>query len=388
LVGLLTMTAAVAVSLTTDMLPYGLLPMMSRDLQVSTGQLGLLVTGYALMVALFAVPIGFLTARLPRRALLCTAIIAYALSNVILALSESYPVVAAARILGGLTHATFWAMLPGYVARLVPPERVGRAVTIVFTGITIAVVGGVPAGTALGVALGWRTAFAVLATLAAVLAVLAWRLLPDRPGRPAHGRQGLGDVLRIPGLRVIIVVTAVTMLGHFTFFTYIAPFLLGAGYAEHDMGPVLFAIGLAGAVAPFVAGLVIDRRLRLGLVLSIALMATAFVVMAVASDDQAIVLGGSMLVRLTMSMVTPFLQAAVLRVASGAEDLASAVNQSAFSFGIVGGGLIGAIIVDNAGLYLLPAVAAGLVALGMVATVLGPSLTRQPERVGAGDHPA
>jgi predicted MFS family arabinose efflux permease len=171
------------VSVTTELLPTGLLPAMSRDLGVSPGRLGLLVTAYALMVALLAAPIGLATARYGRRSMLTTALVGYTLCNAITAISGAYPLTMSGRIIGGLSHGLFWGMLAGYAAKMVTLERVGRAVTIASAGGTAAVLLGVPAGTALGVAYGWRTVFAGFAVVCIALAVVAARLLPAVPGR-------------------------------------------------------------------------------------------------------------------------------------------------------------------------------------------------------------
>ena len=128
---LATMAVAVFLSVTTELLPTGLLPAMSRDLGVSEGRLGLLVTGFALMVALFATPLGVLVARLPRRWLLFWAMLGYAACNLVTAVSDAYPLTVAARLIGGITHGMFWGMLGSYAGRIVSPDRVGRAVTIV-----------------------------------------------------------------------------------------------------------------------------------------------------------------------------------------------------------------------------------------------------------------
>src|SRR5205823_4674601 len=146
-------------SVSTEMTPVGLLPAISAELHVSEARLGLLVTGYALMVALFATPLATLTARFPRKPLLSALLLSYAASNLILMCTNGFPLAAGARVLGGLTHALFWSVVPGYAARLVPPNRVGRATSVVFTGGGAAFAIGVPLGTALGNAVGWRATF-------------------------------------------------------------------------------------------------------------------------------------------------------------------------------------------------------------------------------------
>ncbi|GAA1792604.1 MFS transporter [Luedemannella flava] len=364
------LTAAVLLSVTTELLPTGLLPSMSRDLDVSAGRLGLLVTGYALMVALFAAPLGLLTGRIPRRRLLAGAVLAYAVSNVIVAVAPNYPVAAAGRLLGGLTHGAFWAMLAGYASRLVSPDRVGRTVAIVSGGGTASVLLAVPAGTALGVATNWRVAFVVLAGVSVLLLVAVLRVLPELPGTASVNPVPLRQVFRLPGLRPIMFSTAVTVLGYFAFSTYIAVFLLNAGLDEGQIALALFGGGVFGAVGLVLGGIFVDRHLRSSLIVSIGGMALAMAIGAVGRSSTVAALAAVALASVAMGAVPALLQTVTLRAAPGAGDPASALNASAFNVGIGGGALLGAVVTDTWGAAGLPLVAAVLTGAGAVAVVL------------------
>ncbi|MBB5869035.1 putative MFS family arabinose efflux permease [Allocatelliglobosispora scoriae] len=307
------MSLAVFFSITTEVLPTGLLPSMSRSLGVSPGKLGLLVTAYALVVAVLAAPLGIATARFARRPLLTATLVGYASSNAVMALSSSYALAIGARLIGGLSHALFWAMLGGYVARMVSPERVGRAVTLVSSGGLLAVLFGVPAGTALGVAIGWRPTYVILAVAPVLLIVLGWRALPDLPGTTGGKEQRLAQVARIPGLVPVVVVTAVTMLGQFTFSTYVAPFLLHVGLAEEQISPVLLASGVAGGLGLLATGVFIDRRLRAGMLIGTAALGTALAVLAFGPTSVALVVAGICVTGVAMGSIPVFVQTATLR---------------------------------------------------------------------------
>src|SRR5262249_16656477 len=183
-----------------------------------------------------------------RRGLLIAALFGYAACNLVTALSDAYPLTVAARLVGGLTHGVFWGMLGGYAGRIVSPDRVGRPVTVGSAGGAPATLVGVPAGAAVGTALGWRTAFVVFAVAAVALVLVAVRLLPHVPGRASADRLPVLAVLRLPGLIAIVAVTAITMLGHFSFYTYVAPYLLRAGLSPVAVGPALALYGLVGLV--------------------------------------------------------------------------------------------------------------------------------------------
>ncbi len=362
------------VSVTTELLPTGLLPGMSRDLHVSAGRLGLLVTAYALMVALLAAPIGLATARYGRRGMLALALAGYAVCNAITAVSDAYPLTLLGRVSGGLSHGLFWGMLAGYAGRMVSPDRVGRAVTIASAGGTAAVLLGVPAGTALGVVVGWRAVFGGFAVIAAVLTVVGARMLPAVPGTAPGARVRMKDVVRIPGLLAVVSATAVIMLGHFSFITYIAPFLSRAGVTEAGLGPALLGYGAAGALGLLIAGVVVDQRLRPAMVVSAALLAGTFIALTAANVigiSTAVAVVGASASGFALGGLPVFLQAATLRVAPGAAEAASALNASAFNIGIGGGALLGGLTVDHWGTAALPAVAGTLTLLGLAVVVVG-----------------
>ncbi|MEV0273775.1 MFS transporter [Hamadaea sp. NPDC050747] len=372
LASLLLVAAGTFLSVTTEMLPMGLLSSISHDLRVSEPSVGLLVTGYALMVALFAAPLGRATARLPRRALFVGTLVAYAGSSVLMAVSTAYPIAAVARLLGGLTHGVFWAMVAGYVARLVPPERLGRAVTIVFSGGTVAVLVGVPLGTGLGVAIGWRASFLALSGATALVALVASRLLPPMPGETSATETSLVRVLRTPSVTVVAVTTALTMLGYFAFYTYISPFLQASGVAEKTLGPALFGYGVAGAVGLFLAGMLVDRRPRLAMLSGGGILTAALVFLAGAPDGPVLAVAGVMVAGLALNGLAVLVQAAILRAAPPqAGDTASALNASAFNLGIGGGALLGGQVLAGWGTGALPAVAAVLTGAGLLGVLYG-----------------
>jgi MFS transporter, DHA1 family, inner membrane transport protein len=367
---------AVFVSVTTELLPTGLLPAMSRSLAVSEGRLGLLVTAYALMVAVLAAPIGMATARAGRRSLLTVALIGYAACNAVTAISDAYPLTVAGRLLGGLSHGLFWGMLAGYAGRLVTPDRVGRAVTIAAAGGTAAVLIGVPAGTALGVTFGWRAVFGGFAVLALILAIVCRRFLPQVPGTTRDSAVRLRDVVRLPGLLLVVTATGLIMLGHFSFITYVAPYLTHAGVTEERLAPALLGYGAAGLLGIVIGGLLIDRRLRGAMLASAGALAATFIALAIGGTSTAIAVAGLAAAGVALGMLPVFLQAATLRVAPHAGDPASALNASAFNVGIGGGALLGGLTLDHWGAAALPLVAAALTTSGLVAVILG-------RRVGA-----
>jgi MFS transporter, DHA1 family, inner membrane transport protein len=372
---LLTLSAAVFLSVTTEMVPTGLLPSMSRDLGVSISRLGLLVTGYAFMVALLATPLGAATARLHRRALLLGCLGGYALSNLVMVFADDYSIAVAGRLIGGATHGAFWAMLGSYTARLVTPDRTGRAIALVSAGGGAAMLLGVPACTALGVAIGWRGAFGMLVAFSIALILLSRRLLPELPGTAPEHKVKLIEVARTPGVAILVFSTALLMLGYFSFFTYIAPYLQNAGLSEAAIGPALLGYGLAGIVGLVATTIIIDKRPGLAMMAGAGVLSTAFILLALDTGAVVVITLALAMLSIALGTLPVVMQALTLRVAPRTPDQASALNASAFNTGIGGGALLGGIVLDHWGVAALPTVAAALVVAGLVTVMFGRTTT-------------
>ena len=191
---LVLLSVCVFFAVCTEMLPVGLLPEIGRGLGVSSSAAGVLVSLYAVLVAIMSVPIAAVAERWPRRVVLAVLLGAYTLSNVVFAAAPDYAVAVVARTIGGLAHAGFFAVAVAAAVSLVDPARAGRAVTVVMIGNALALLFGIPLGTVLGTALGWRWAFVVLAAVLGGLAGAVVRVLPPQapPRRPpgrARGRR-------------------------------------------------------------------------------------------------------------------------------------------------------------------------------------------------------
>jgi predicted MFS family arabinose efflux permease len=372
---LVLLAAATCAAVTTEMLPVGLLPAISAGLRVSESQVGLLVSGYAAVVAVGSIPMAALLERLPRRPVLAVLLAAYGISNAVFAASSSYGLALAARLVAGLAHAAFFAVVVSAAVALVPRARAGRAVAIVMSGTTVALAAGVPAGTALGTAFGWRWVFAGAAILLLLLAAAAARFLPDTPP-PAPGHQTVLASLRQPRLLLIAAVIALLMLGHFTAYTYISPLLLHAGVTTAAVSAVLLGYGTAGLLGLTLAGSVADRYPRPALCLTIAVMAACLAGLGLGLDRTVlptvviVVIWG-----ITYGTVPTLTQSAALAAVPAAPDAGPAVVNAMSNVGISGGALIGARELAAGPVSVLPLTGAGL-ALAALVLYLGPVVYR------------
>ncbi|MEJ3403758.1 MFS transporter [Rathayibacter sp. YIM 133350] len=364
--GLIVLAAAVFLAVTGEMLPTGLLPDMSGDLGVSEPLVGILVTVFAFTVVATSAPLTALTARMPRHALLVVAVIVLGLANVATASAPNYAVVIACRVVGGLAHGLFFSVVGAYAGYLVSKEHIARAVSIALGGGTLAFVFGVPLATALGHAVGWRTAFLIVGALTVAAAALVWRFLPAVT-RPAVGVDTAAIPVRcdptIPAVVVVCVVTAITMIGHYAFYTYIAPYAIQLGGVEAAaISPLLFAAGVAGAAGLLLAGWLFGRHPTRGLLCALGTVIVAVAGIGMLAGLPVPSLLAFIVWNVAFGMLPPLLQTRLLHAASARiRDTASAFYTTAFNAGIGGGALVGAVLYDTLGLASLPWVYAGIV---------------------------
>jgi DHA1 family inner membrane transport protein len=389
-VGLITLAAAVFLSVTSEMLPTGLLPDMGHTLGVSESQVGLLVTWFAFTVVLTSTLLTHLTRKLPRHGLIVGVLVVFAVSNVLTAIAPNYEFVVASRIIGGLAHGLFWAVVGAYAAHLVPKAQIGRAVSITIAGGTLAFVFGVPIATAAGHVLGWQLSFVVLAALMLVGAALVWKFLPpvDHYGVQEQAADADGAALEagttrrdptVMAVALICCITGLIMVGHYTFYTYIAPFLIdGLGVDKGGVAPLLFAYGIAGAAGLVLAGTVFGPRPQLGLVVSIAVSAVAVTGLAVFTANLPVAIGAFVLWGLAFGSLPPMLQTRLLHAASARiRDQASAFYTTAFNSGIGGGALLGAVLLESVGLGAIPFVYVGILVGALVLVVVSDLVIRR-----------
>ncbi|THG29785.1 MFS transporter [Naasia lichenicola] len=376
LAALLVLAGAIFVSMTGEFLPTGLLPDMAADLDVSVSQAGILVTVFAVTVLLTTIPLASLTRGFSRKGLVVVVLLVNATATLLAALAPSYELLLGARILAGLCHGLFWAVIGSYAAHLVPKEQLGRAIALTSTGGTAASVLGVPLGTALGHALDWRLAFGVIAVIMLAFALLVLRVLP--PIAPSvEGAQGaqLGAVVRDPSfwsVMKVCITIAVVMTGQFAFYTYITPFSIDVVGAPAEVVPgLLLLYGCAGAIGLVISGIVGDRYPMAAIIASIATAVLIVLAIGLFASSMLFFVIALIVWSIALAAIPTLLGTRNMRVASlRVRDLASAGISTFFNFGIAGGSLLGALAIGPIGLEGLPFIAGGLMAAGLAFFVL------------------
>jgi DHA1 family inner membrane transport protein len=374
--GLVTLALAIFVSVTTEFLPTGLLPEMAREYHVSLSQVGLLVTIFAATVVIATTPLSILTRRYSRKGIVIVVMIILAVGAVGAAIAPTYGLLVVARVIGGLAHGLFWAVVGGYAAHLVPKHQLGRAVAITASGATAAFVLGVPVGTAIGHALGWRLAFAFMAGLILILTVLVVRFLP---AVNHHVPLATGEIplpLRkdrsVSSVAVLCIVILLLITSQNIFYTYIAPWLISVGgFGAGGVPGLLLLYGGAGAIGLVLAGVVSDRFPRGGFVVAFVIVTIAVLVLWLFGDRQPVVIAAICAWGVAFGGGPAIIQTRMLHVASARmRETAVALQTTSFNIGIGGGALVGGLLLDRLGLHILPLADVIITAVGVVFMIL------------------
>ncbi|MBB5735266.1 DHA1 family inner membrane transport protein [Xanthomonas arboricola] len=354
---------------TTEFVIMGLLQQVATDLGVSLSAAGLLISGYALGVFVGAPVLTLASARLPRKAVLVGLMAIFTLGNVACALAPDYTGLMVARVLTSLAHGTFFGVGAVVATSLVPAERRASAISLMFAGLTVATLLGVPAGAWLGLQLGWRATFWAVAIVGvlATAAVALWVPANAGAAAPVSWRQevavlGRGQVL------LALAITVVGYAGVFAVFTYIQPLLVDvSGFAQTAVSPVLLVFGVGMIAGNLLGGRLADRRPTAALLGSLAALVLVLAAIGlVLHTKTAMVVFVGLLGVAAFATVAP-LQLRVLEHARGAgQNLASSLNIAAFNLGnALGAWLGGVVIATHAGLVATPWVATLLSALGL-----------------------
>lgn len=351
--GLLALAMTGFICILTETIPAGLLLQIGDGLGVSEVLAGQLVTLYAFGSLLAAIPLTTATRGWRRRPLLLMCILGFFVFNTVTTLSFNYILSLAARFLAGVSAGVLWGMIAGYARRMVPESLKGRAMAVAMVGTPLALALGVPAGTLLGALVGWRSVFGVMSLLALML--VAWVLwkLPDYPGEAPDKRLPLYKVFVIPGVRPVLFVVLAWVLAHNILYTYIAPYLAQAGLTQR-VDLVLLNFGITALVGIWVIGVLIDRKLRPLVLISLTAFALASVALGISSSQPVVIYLVVAVWGLTFGGAATLLQTAVAEAAGESADVAQSMLVTAWNLAIGGGGVMGGILIETLGVGSFP----------------------------------
>ncbi|MFE6871389.1 MFS transporter [Kitasatospora sp. NPDC057692] len=319
---------------TTEFVIMGLLPEIAADYGVSIPTAGLLVTGYALGVVLGAPLLTVLGTRISRKRMLMLLMGLFVLGNLVSALAPSFGLMLTGRVVASLAHGAFFGIGSVVAADLVAPDKKAGAIATMFTGLTIANIVGVPLGTYIGQAVGWRITFAGVAALGIVGLLGIAKLVPAMP-RPegAHLRREL-TAFRNPQVLLAMAMTVLGFGGVFAAITYIAPMMTHvAGYSDGAVTWLLVLFGIGMFLGNLLGGKYADRKLMPMLYTTLGGLAVVLALFTLTAHNKVLAAITIMLVGALGFATVPPLQKRVLDQAHGAPTLASAVNIGAFNLG-------------------------------------------------------
>lgn len=378
---LLILSFGVLVTVTAESLPAGMMPEMSADLGVSSMQIGLLISVWALTVILTSIPLSKAVSRVDRRLVVGVSLGVFALANLATALAPSYAFAFAMRIAAAAAHGVFWAVVIVYATSLLAPSHLGRGLAIVTAGGTAATVAGLPAATLLAQWVGWRAAFVVLGGIALVIGVIVLRGMP----RYVPARDAAADRVRgfwrdpsLPALAAFGASAVLIAVAQFASFTYIRPYLeVSATIGTEWAAMLLFAYGMAGMVGVVAAGFLADRFPRSSLVVILAAFAVAFAVLTVAAGALAAVIGALLVWGFAIGALFPLLQTTLMRIATErTRTLASAGIVVLFNVGIAVGPWLGGLVGGESAPTVTTAVSAAAMVVAAVLGAVGVVLAR------------
>lgn len=365
----------------TEFVIMGLLLEVGRDLGVSVAAAGMLISGYALGVVVGAPVLTVFTANWNRKHVLLGLMAIFVAGNAACALAPTYGLLMAARVLTALTHGTYFGVGSVFAASLVGRDRQASAIAIMFTGLTLATILGVPAGTWLGQQFGWRMTFwAVTAIGVLALAVLVLLVPSDHaPPEQSGWKADLKAVSRAPVLLGFLT-TVLGFAGVFALFTYIAPLLTQvSGFADSAVSPILLVFGGGLVAGNLLGGKLADIWLKVALIGSMAALGLVLAAMTVGFEDQIAAVALTGLLGVAGFATVPPLQTWVMSKAAGVgESLASSLNIAAFNLGNALGAWAGGIVISQGpGLKVLPLAAAAFPALAILVAFAAFALERR-----------
>ncbi len=350
---------------TAEFLPASLLTPIAADLGISDGAAGQAVTATAVIGAFAGVLMPIVTRSFDRRLVMWSLTVTLVVSSVLAATATGLAMLLAARLLLGIGIGGFWSMMAAMAMRLVPSQLLPRALSIIFTGVSIATVSAAPVGAYLGDLFGWRAVFAIAAAIGMITLLAQVLTIPKLPPRSLPNIRTLFELLGRPSIRLVLATILLAISGHFAGFTYVRPFLEQVPKLSIEMvSLVLLAFGIGGFFGNLAGAAVVERSAQASVILgSLLIAATAFALVAFGTS-LSIAAAGVAFWGFAFGAIPVGVQTWIVRAAPDHPEGASGLIVAAFQVAIAGGAIFGGLLVDNLG-------ATGAIGYCGIATLLG-----------------
>lgn len=354
---------------TTEFAPIGLLSDIAKDLEITEGKAGMLITVYAWVVAIASLPLTLICGRVERRKLLVILFILFIASHVLSFLSTGYAVLMVSRLGVACAHSVFWAIAPPLAVRVAPEGHKSTALSILATGTSIAMVLGLPLGRTIGLYLGWRFTFLCIAIVAFIIMIVLVRLLPIIPSNNSGSVRSLPSLVRRPALLWLYALTVVIVTAHFTGYSYIEPFMKDVAELSANMSTIVLLIfGAAGIGGSILFSRYNNKYSYRLMMISMTSVFLSLLVLYISSVHLYTLIVLCIVWGISFMILGLVFQDRVIKLAPDATAVAMSMYSGIFNIGIGSGALVGGIVSTHMGIAYIGFVGG---AIAIVALAIG-----------------
>lgn len=336
---------------TSEFIPIGLLTSIADDFAITESKAGLLITIYAWVVALASLPLMMAFAKTENKKLMLSLVALFTASHILSGFSNSYVMLMISRIGVACSHAVFWSIVTPLAVHVAPEGHRSTALSMIITGSSIAMIVGLPLGRAVGLMVGWRVTFLLIAILSAIVLCLLASFLPKVPSDNNISLKTLPTLVSTPALLCIFVMTALTITGHFTAYSYIEPFLgQAAGFTNGEITMVLSAFGVIGIIVSVLFSKYYDRHQFAFLRVAVLGICICTLLLGISSGNSYIMVCTCLLWGLSINCFNISLQSCIIDYSPFGTAIAMSIYSGIYNVGIGAGALVGGIVCSHIGI--------------------------------------
>lgn len=335
---------------TSEFIPIGLLTDIANDFSITESKAGLLITVYAWVVALASLPLMLAFSKTENKKLLLSVVALFIVSHIVSGISSGYYMLMLSRVGVACAHAIFWSIVTPLAVRVAPEGKRSLALSLIITGSSVAMIVGLPLGRAIGLMVGWRTTFLIIAAVSAIIFMFLAVALPKMPSDNDMSFKSLPTLLKSPALRCIYVLTIVAITGHYTAYSYIEPFLGQiAGLSDGWITMVLSAFGVVGIIGSWFFSRYYDRHNLAFIRFALLGICTFVLLLRPAAFNPACIIIVCILWGLAINSYNLAFQSEIIQIAPHGTAIAMSIYSGIYNVGIGAGALVGGTVCANAG---------------------------------------